>query len=688
MSTATRTTLYSRSQPANHMRHTLIVSRSVVRSVLAVVTAATISGACTSRTLLRTTGPLPADSQGAGLRYFVARDVVSVDAVVTNRQTRDWAKIEWTPELDFPRIDDIVPNRTKPNEKPMRDREAKRNQRVNRDQGVKPDRIDDDAWRDPMVPDSAVCKAAPKGITRWQQTTATVSTTAVPDRTHVYELGVEDSHWAAQTLKISVTDEGLLTAINQSQRDQRAEVTGNVLRMVASVAGVALGLDQLGRPFRGIEAVSPVHAIQPTESTGKIPLAHLPLWRSRGERCFEATKPLAATRLFEDRETLEAGLPEAKSQRERRLADADTAKSLSVLQRVRVRDELLDRRVQLLDARLTAVRTLIDAGVKATMQKLHVGSTDVVDTVRVVLDVGDIPAEAYGRMTYAAALTSLNRSELALRLLKDARLLVTVEELAGTSANNDKTNTAAFLPKECNAKPAAGDASERDKCLRIFHRVPVFRALRLYTPSSSDSTAGFQIRESRAVSLASSKDAVSQVALSTKTMGERSLALTFGRRGTITGFEQTSSAGLATATSTLATAITGAQEQFVNGLKTVQTAQATTDAIRAESRAARLKELTDQKAVVDAQLALDGTTATKDLLAQKQQLDAQIALLNAQQTLETAKQGGTVSTDVATMRAELQRLQAELDLLKKQTELEKAQRDLEQARRDGGTQPK
>jgi hypothetical protein len=190
-----------------------------------------------------------------------------------------------------------------------------------------------------------------------------------------------------------------------------------------------------------------------------------------------------------------------------------------------------------------------------------------------------------------------------------------------------------------------------------------------------DQKSPLKWRESKTVNLVSSTDPVLNIAFRSNQLGQASTGLTFGRRGSVTGIEQSSNAALAGATSTIATALTTARQEFVAGLQTVQTTQTSLEAMRQANRTAQIKELQDQKVLIDAEVALQGASASRDLIAQKQAIDAQLALAQSQQALELSSLRSETSAEVSALRVEIERLQVQIELLKKQMELEKARRE-------------
>lgn len=549
---------------------------------------------CSSTSMLRSFAPTPEPSTQTGLRYYLPRDVLHVAVTATYNAGRGWSKST------------VVSDFCKPGDTTM------------------------------------ALKTVAYELTQ----------TTVPDRRMAYHLTMEPSQSAAQNFKLAVTNDGLLTSLNYSIEDKRAEIAGNVLKTVAGVGGTILGVEQmLPGGFRAaIDKPAP---------------------RTRSEKCaLQKDDSGLLEKLLASRDTLESDLYKAVRERERGLQGITAGKE-NELKLLQSRDELQAKRIQVLDTRLHTVRDGIAAIVDKVKTDAQVIAQDTVVKSDAVIDVSALPSEAI----IAGALTSLAAAHNALksypevqRLLDSTRIVITIDEAAMTGAAVGLPATVKWKSQDCAGAVASDD------CVHIYTRAPQPRVLRVYAPTGKAATDPFALREARLVSVVSAADAAIDIPIATKTLGQNTMSLVFARAGTLTGFEQASTAGLAAATGTLATALSGAREEFLSGLKSAQTTQSTLDAIKAESRANDLKALQDQKAILDAQLALQGTTASKDLVAQKQQLDAQIALLASQAALASSQQTNALTTELASLRAEIQRLQIQLELVKAQQELEKAKK--------------
>lgn len=563
---------------------------SPIRIALATVTLGLALSGCTSRTLLRSSAPSPEPSAERGIRYFMPRDVLHVDATATYNTGRGWSKSGKAAEVCNPGDEQ---------------------------------------------------KALKSVVT-------TITPSTVADRRVAYHLGMEPSSSSAQTFKLGLSNEGLLTSLNYSAEDKRFEIAGNVLKSVAGIAGSVIGINNaiLG-DFKSADAARP---------------------RNRGEQCALRTNAAIMSELILSRDALEIALKKAVEDRDKGLASA-TAANLDALKLLQGRDGILALRVALLEARLATVREVIATNVSKLTAELGVTAKDTVIKTESVIDLVQLPANSVlaGNLgSVTAARNALANYPEMQRLLDSVRVIITLDE-ADASGNAPMAAATTSIWKSS----ACPDGAASEDCVHIFTRAPRPRVLRLYVPTGDSASKPFALREARLLSLISSNDPIVDVPLSTKALGQHSIALGFGRPGTLTSFEQTSTAGLATATAGMAAALSSAREEFNAGLKAAQTSQATIDAIQAEARTNQIKQLQDQKTMIDAQIAVQGATANKDLVAQKQQIDAQIALLSSQQALTTAQQSAAASTEVATLRAEIQRLQAQLDLLKVQMELDK-----------------
>jgi hypothetical protein len=190
-------------------------------------------------------------------------------------------------------------------------------------------------------------------------------------------------------------------------------------------------------------------------------------------------------------------------------------------------------------------------------------------------------------------------------------------------------------------------------------------------PTGDSASKPFTLKEARLFSLVSSNDQVVDVPLSTKALGQHSIAIGFARPGTLTSFEQTSTAGLATATAGMAAALSSARDEFQSGLKAVQTSQATIDAIQAEARTNQIKRLQDQKTMIEAQSPFRGLPPIRIWSRRSSKSTPRSHCLHHSRRWRRLNSRLLPAPKVATLRAEIQRLQAQFDLLKIQMELEK-----------------
>jgi hypothetical protein len=506
--------------------------------------------------------------------------------------------------------------------------------------------------------DSEYCK--PGTVQRYLKTveyTLTQSTAA--DRRVAYHLTMDHRGSADQTFKLGVTSDGLLTNMNYASTDKTAEIFGNVLKGIAGIAGTALGVGGLG--LKG-DSFAAENVTLPTTVL------------DRGERCAaldSARKPIVVPLLLE-RDALEKERAKAEAARRAALAAVDVVKRQPQIKYVADLDDLHARRIAVIDARLNRVRDAIAANVAQFKAEKQITGPDTIIRADGMFDITDLPKDSalVGHLSsLAAAETALVNLPKALKLLGSTRLIVSIaeEDAAGKQAkpNGPKRRT----PGDC--EPTEKSA---DNCLHIYSRIPHARLVRIYVPDGSVDSKPFFIKETRLLNIVSSADPIIDVPISARSLGQETFALTFGRSGTLTGFDQTSTSGLAAATSSFASALSNARQEFVAGLQSVQTSQTSYDAIKSETRASRIKDLQDQKSLVDAQVALQGANVNQSLALQKQQVDAELALLTAQQNLVAAQATATVGADVAALKAQLAQVQAQLDLLKAQLELEKTKK--------------
>lgn len=579
-----------------------------IRRHLLLLTLVFLGSACGSAGL-RTGGPYPQGSApDEGLRYYVARNVITVDARVISQKG---GYFKWVP-----------------------------------------------------AGEGQPCTLASLPPV-WRRTVYELATPLAPDRRHPFRLGIVPSRTVEQTLKVTITDDGLLTSLNYGAQDRSAEIAGSILRGVAGVAGTFLGVSNFGSVVPGLKG----NKVLMVNGRRMVPTLHLPLT----EHCYVNSGDTRAAELAQDLFLLQQQIKQAEAEHENVLARAAQARSLGEVRRLRGQDSLLTRREALLRERFAAVRAALSVAATAHAADKKVGVRE--DTVRIqrTFDLPDLPSKL-GGTTLATALNSVTSKE-AQDFFQQTNLLVVLVEPRESTQNLGQVGN----PQSQLSSLACRDEAE-EKCARIRYRQPILREIRVFAPSGSDTHSPLELQELRTLPLISSGDPVLNVAVNAKTLGEGKATLVFGRYSNIISLEQASNAGLAKATSTLADALSGARQEFLNGLQAAQTTQTTVTSMRANARAERIKELSDQKALIDAQVALEGANANRDLLKQKQEVDAQLALLEAQQDLETTQRSGAAAGELADLRSEVQRLQLELELVRQQLELEKARRELESSR--------
>jgi hypothetical protein len=573
--------------------------RTVPRLKLALSALSIVSTACASSTILRTTGA-STGSIGDGLRYYLPRDVVTVDARATYRSEGAWKYENGKCDVT-----------TRP--------------------------------KDPV----------------WIETAWDINSATVPDRSRSYRLGIGESGSVAQSMKLAVTNDGLLTAVSYNAQDQRAEIAQNILKGIASIAGTAFGAGQL--PLTSSSAVKAAANIR-AEVKGFDGGGALP--RTPDEGCYLAKAPTAAQEQLDARLRLEAALQSARSARETLLKAASNATTLLHVSLINAQDSLAQRRIDFAESQLGVVRAAITAGIATEKKRQKITPVDTVIRMARTFDLSQLPDKLPGG-TWAALLAATPAGGWH-DLLQTARLAIVVTDLPPGPAYNGPVDQTGVL--------ACRDTDKT--CATIRYRPAITRMVDVYAAADPSTAAAMELKQSKPTALASSKDPEFSVSFEASNFGQTGLGLVFARPGTISTLEQMSSAGLAAATGTIAAAITAARSEFVKGVQDVATAQTAAEGIQQASRNARIAELKDQKTLLDAQMALDGTNATKEQMAQKRQLDAELALLQAQQALAAAQENAATSAELASMRIDVARLQAQIDLLKKELELAKAKKEL------------
>ena len=145
---------------------------------------------------VRSEGPFPFDSDTLpareGVRYYVARDVIALDARAIKSTSRHWKQNPLVTSSD-------------------------------------------------AVNKLELCIATPPER-RWDSTLFTVVPIVVPDfQEGAFRLGMRVNTRASQNLNIDVSQTGILKNVSMDVQDQRAEVVANVFQGIAGVAGTLVG---------------------------------------------------------------------------------------------------------------------------------------------------------------------------------------------------------------------------------------------------------------------------------------------------------------------------------------------------------------------------------------------------------------------------------------------------------------
>jgi hypothetical protein len=585
------------------------------------------TGACGAASLY-SSGPYPASQSPAeGLQYHLGRDVLTVQAQVIQRR-------EWT-----------------------------------RDKA------------------SGECVA---GDAKRIRTVWDVAAVAVPDRRHTYRLGVVPKRTAGQNVKLSVSEQGLLTALNYSSHDRTAEIIANVAQGVAGVAGTFVGIP-FALPTKDVNYATPPRRADLEPDT------------ANDVNCFREGESEVAMNLQAEVQSARNNRNAVRAARDRIATRIANATSSAQVRQFAAQDSLLERREALLEGRVTTAT----AAFVTAMRAFAVSKGVKEDTVRVweAFDLSDLKDRIEGETNsevlreLGVATATVTRpaptgrdekdSSHGPSLVGDIALAAGNDARATGSAGNRRqqffkttglTLTVAEMPPGDTDGPEAHDdkgsigcrsTRRAAACTKIHFRQPIPREIRIYHSDGDSANSRVVLKDMRRIAMISSDDRVQFVAFTSKEFGEGKVNLAFGPRGNLVGLEQESNAALASATGTLANALTNAREEFLKGVGAVQTTQGSIIGMQNDGRAARIQELKDRKAILDAQLSLDGSAASRTLVAEKQSVDAQLALLQSQQALTSATAGGANAGELSTLRAELDRLKVELELVQKRLELEK-----------------
>lgn len=186
-------------------------------------------------------------------------------------------------------------------------------------------------------------------------------------------------------------------------------------------------------------------------------------------------------------------------------------------------------------------------------------------------------------------------------------------------------------------------------------------------------TTQVRLAEERVLPVIDPRVPASSVAFEAKAFSNQNLQLTFTAQGRLTGVTQGATASLAGAASALANTVSAARDEFAATLTKAKEVQSTIQTIEANRLQARLDDLTKRKQIVDAKVALDASNANSEAKLEKLHLDQQIEL--ATQQLAIAKLQGQ-QTQLNAAIPGVEQLKLEVELIKQRIEVLKQQAEL------------
>lgn len=522
-----------------------------------------LGSGCTARSLLRTEGPLSSDAVAEGIPYYLAKDILVVDATVFKRES-----VKWDPAF--------------------------------------PPSLGDCKVLKPVESDSVVHQ---------------VAVTTVADRSREFRLQTRSLRATKGTANLTVNESGLLVGINTTSENVGGEIATNVVKGLASLAGIALGVAARAEVLEGDPTAAPSN-----------------------EGCFRAT--LQGRELAARVEAARSAHAELLRARHVAALRAQNANDLSSAAAANQRDSVLARAAEAARLQLEREQNAEASALTTFIASRRLG-TRVVSTKQMRFIIN--PANVIGNPSKVAPGSEEER------MLRDARVAIQLDSLPTLG---DAVIASARPRKQDDCEKARGS-----DCAKVWFRVPRTMVLSVFHQRGGE----FVPVERGAVQLVVAIDRPHFVALEAGRVGAGSVKVAFGRHGNPTSIEQSSVPAAAVASAGFASSVAGARTELLAGAQSVAEVQSTLIGIEQAQRAARLKSLQDQKALLDAMVALDGASATRELAVQRAQIETEIAVLTAQQAL-AARQA--TNDDSAATRAEIEQLRLDIELLKARLELE------------------
>jgi hypothetical protein len=570
---------------------------------------------------------------------------------------------------------------------------------------------------------------------------ATIATRTIPDSRRYFLLDMAPSGSQDRTLAINVSEDGLLTGINAETKDRTGEAITSIGKFVGGIVGAATGLnifsfdkrlatDHHLRVFRTTVVGRRLKEGTPQHDRALARFRQLPL-----PAIAYIDLTLAGLSLWDEQAVLELALVEAQGQRYALLDQVRLDKTAAAVKLRQAQANTLETVEADLRQRLARAQEAFQAALTSYLANNSIPAVTSKRRVLMQFDLTEIPPSCalpsdvrWNEDTLRTRLRSLPSGYSKMdSLLTQAKIVLTIatvpnldkalctaESAAQAVVSDDAGRRAASAsapgadsnhagkadsghanPGTSDTKtapPALDDGwpgptpTSRDDAARVWFRQAQPVTLRVLTlsplPPQAKPQQALVTTEQRQVLLLHPSMPASSVRFDKRAFADGKLKLAFDSHGRVTTLERSSTSALAGATGAAVSALTAIRDEAVTSIQKVQTFDEVRQKIGQNRLQATVDSLTKEQSALNLRLAIEGTTATAELAAKKKEVDAQLeaakselALQSFQGTTEQALESARLQADAARLRAEVDNLKLQLDILKQQIELERLKKE-------------
>lgn len=503
-----------------------------------------------------------------------------------------------------------------------------------------------------------------------------VSLKTVADPSSFYVLDVRPSGSKDQSLGLQVAESGLLTSINYTSTDKTGEIITNVAKSVASVAGAFFGFRDASTGvadpvFDSTDLKSDPNAAEAKRLFATLPKEALFFIKSTAQGKVLITEQIRAQlSAIEAREQLAKALRAVSDASDENAAKEPRRKADSWREVLKFAEERLAARTTAFASAMDSY--LAGAGLGKNSKSVKESWTFELNQLPTpqMLEAKSNPSDVIGVLSNHPRAKALFQSA-GIVVAYERGPSVSPPPTDATSSGGDDAAKKDSLAIKSELPAGATRIFFREA---TTGRIAIFSTASL--PDTTKKTFGPVVRlaEDRMLPVIDPDIAPASVAFDAKAFSSQSLQLAFSPQGRLTGVTQGSSASVAAAVSSISSALASARDEFAASLTKAKDIQATARQIDADRLKGQLDELTARKQIVDAKVALSASTENSEAKLEKLKIDQQIELITQQLALSKLQNqtGQAANTaDIDRIKVEIELLKQRIELMRQQAELDR-----------------